>query len=565
MDTPSELNKVRKKLKDLELALDKSSIVAITDNRGIIQYANRKFSEISKYAQEELIGSYQSIVNSGHHPRSFFKDMWKTIGTGNVWQGEIKNKAKDGSYYWVDTTIVPFLKENGKPYQYISIRHNITRRKKYEQYIETMAYSDPLTQLPNRNQLIKWVTEYPQKTGETVTAFFLDIDHFKSINDNYGHDIGDFVLQEIAIRLRNAIRETDFVSRQGGDEFTIILNNNDDKEVVTTIAENILHQISVPIPYENKQIIITASIGISMGSIPEDMDSPIFIETLIKNADTAMYHAKREGGNDYCFNTKDQNKQLNRTYEIESNIKNALTNHEFYMVYQPLINLNNNQIVGMEALIRWNNKKLGVVSPGEFIPVLEKSGSIVPVGKWILETVCKQMKNWQENGIVFERISVNVSPIQLKNRSFIKDLQEILNNTEMDPSYIELEITEGTILEVNDSAIILQNLQDLGVKISIDDFGTGYSSLSYLKELPINTLKIDKSFIRDLDINGEIIANTIINMGKNLRFRVIAEGIENKEQLTYLQRQKCHEGQGYYFSKPVRSEETTKLFKQTQT
>ncbi|QGS69072.1 EAL domain-containing protein [Oceanobacillus sp. 143] len=232
------------------------------------------------------------------------------------------------------------------------------------------------------------------------------------------------------------------------------------------------------------------------------------------------------------------------------------------MEYQPLINLKNNQIVGVESLLRWSNQALGIVSPGEFIPILEKTGDIVTIGKWILWTVCNQMKLWQENGTLLQKISVNVSPIQFKETSFIDDLKEILNETQLDASYLELEITEGTILEIKDSAKTLEALQGLGVKVSIDDFGTGYSSLSYLKQLPIDTLKIDKSFIDNLDADGEIIVNTIINMGKNLRFRVIAEGIENKQQLDYLKLQKCHEGQGYYFSKPVKSEEIQKIYHQ---
>jgi len=563
MNDETKLEQTERKLRDIELALNESSIVAITDNRGIIQFANDKFCEISKYSREELVGSAQNIVNSGYHPRSFFKNMWKTIGTGNVWHGEIKNKAKDGTYYWVDTTIVPFLKSNGKPYQYISIRHNITSLKNYEELIEQMAYSDPLTNLPNRNQLVKWTNEHPKTPGETVAAFFMDIDNFKSINDNYGHTAGDIVLQEIAVRLRNCIRDIDFISRQGGDEFIIILNNNDNEETVAEIAESILNQISVPISHKNAQIHTTVSIGISMGTYHEYMDRTDFIETLVQRADTAMYHAKRQGGNYYCYNTQNQNTELFRTYELESKIKSALDNDEFFMVYQPIINLKNNQIVGMESLLRWNNQKLGLVSPGEFIPILEKQWLIVPVGSWILKTVCMQMKEWQDQGIFFERISVNVSPIQLKNRNFIKDLKQILEDTQIEPSYIELEITESTILEVKNSAKIFKDLQELGIKISIDDFGTGYSSLSYLKKLPINTLKIDKSFIDDLDRNGEILANTIINMGKNLGFRVIAEGIESMEQLAYLKQQTCDEGQGYYFSKPVKSEEITKLFSQS--
>ncbi|WP_087973156.1 sensor domain-containing protein [Oceanobacillus rekensis] len=560
MNYTTELNKAYQKLKDIEFALDASSIVAMTDSRGIIEYANDKFCEVSKYNQEELVGSNQSIVNSGFHPKTFFKDMWKTIGTGNVWRGEIKNQAKDGTYYWVDTTIVPFLDSDGKPYQYIAIRYNITKRKQYEEYIEVMAYTDPLTKLPNRNQFSKWIDNYDKKSKETVTVFFLDLDRFKSINDNFGHDTGDIVLTAVADRLRDCLRETDFISRQGGDEFIIILRNDDSEEAVAQIATTILNRLSLPYKFGDTQTFTTASIGISRAVLPTDDLGVDFVENLIKNADTAMYHAKKQGGNKYCFNTAHQNVVLERNYEIDLEIKEALHRGEFTISYQPIINLKNNKIVGAEALLRWNNRKLGSVGPNEFIPVLEQNGLIVPVGKWIIATVCNQMKEWQEQGQLMQRICVNVSPIQFNDRNFVHDLKEILNEVMLDASYLEIEITEGTILDIESSSKTVYELKDLGVKVSIDDFGTGYSSLSYLKQLPIDTLKIDKSFIDDLDRDGEIIANTIISMGKNLNFRIIAEGIESKEQLKYLVNQRCHEGQGYYFSKPITSQQMTELF-----
>lgn len=552
------------KLRDIQFALNESCIVAITDEQGIIQYVNDKFCKVSKYSQEELIGNRHSMINSGYHPESFFKAMWKTITSGEVWKGEIKNRKKDGTCYWVDTTIVPFLNQNGKPYQYVSIRYDITDRKNCEEMVRKLAYADPLTKLPNRNQLVEWMKESMRDEGDTVTAFFIDIDQFKSINDHYGHTTGDLVLQEVAVRLKNSIRKTDFISRQGGDEFIIILNNNDTEEEVTRVAERVLSNASEPIFYKNTQIHITLSIGISMGSYRKDIAKTDFIETLIRQADTAMYQVKKQAGNSYCFSTSDQNTNMMRTYQLEAEIKHALDDDEFYMVYQPIVNLQNNQVVGTEALLRWNNERLGHVSPGEFIPILEKQLLIIPVGNWVIRTVAAQMKKWQDEGIFFERVSINISPIQLKDRSFVKHLQQILNETQVDPSYIELEITESTLLEVQHSAVLFEQLQALGIKISIDDFGTGYSSLSYLKKLPINTMKIDKSFIDDLDHHGKVLANTIISMGKNLGYRVIAEGIETKEQLAFLKKQNSNEGQGYYFSKPVKSEEIAKLLKKSR-
>lgn len=563
MTKSAQLDETLKKLRDIEFALNVSTIVSITDKDGVIQFANDKFCEISGYSREELIGKKQSLVNSGYHPKSFFRNLWNTIQSGKVWRGEIKNKAKDGSHYWVDTTIVPFLNERGEPYQYISIRHDITTRKKYEEYIESMAYFDSLTKLPNRNQLSKWVERHVhlKAAGKSFTVLFLDIDHFVAINDNFGHYIGDRVLQEIAARIRKNLRKTDFASRQGGDEFIIILANNDQEEEAEQIAENLLQSIRAPFNVEDKEITITASIGICHETFGSTiLNGKHFIDSLIRKADIAMYHTKKKGGNGYHFSTPYQNIEMERSFLIEQNVNHALKNDEFYIVYQPIVNLRNNQMIGVESLLRWHHPELGHISPGEFIPILERTGQIVQVGRWILWTVCNQMKLWQTKGIFLEKVSVNVAPVQLKDPNFVQDLQKILNETELDASYLELEITEGTIIEIENAVQLLKQLQQLGVKISIDDFGTGYSSLSYLKKLPIDTLKIDKSFINDLDRDGKIIVNTIISMSKNLRYRVVAEGIETKEHLEYLKQQKCHEGQGFYFSKPMKHDEIPKIY-----
>ena len=319
--------------------------------------------------------------------------------------------------------------------------------------------------------------------------------------------------------------------------------------------------MSYPIQVRNKELSLSVSIGISTNVLCEDIEfNSKLIETLISQADTAMYHAKKQGGNTFCFNTPDQNFEIERHYQLEQELKGALERNEFSIVYQPLVNLGNKNIVAVEALLRWHNKELGTVSPFEFIPLLEEIGLIIPVGKYVLRSACAQMKNWQEAGVFLERVAVNVSPIQFKNPHFVKDLQDILEETQLEAAYLELEVTEGTILNIKDSFKTLLALQNLGVKVSIDDFGTGYSSLSYLKQLPIDTLKIDKSFISDLDADGKIIVNTIINMGKNLKFKVIAEGIELEEQLKYLKQQKCNEGQGYFFSKPVSGNMITDLY-----
>ncbi|WP_042459381.1 putative bifunctional diguanylate cyclase/phosphodiesterase [Neobacillus dielmonensis] len=556
-----ELDKAQKRLRDIELALNESSIVAITDNKGMIQFANDKFCEISKYSKEELVGSNQNIVNSGYHSRKFFQDMWRTIGNGKVWKGEIRNRAKDGTYYWVDTTIVPFLNENRKPYQYIAIRHDITKRIEYEEKIKLMAYYDSLTLLPNRNLLQKWITEHVIQCHNQLTVLFLDIDNFKSINDNFGHQIGDLVLKETARRLKLCLRRSDFISRQGGDEFIIILNGLYDKEDIIKVVVKIQEQVSLPFYVNDKIIITTTSIGISKERLKGTKDDIChLLETLIQQADTAMYHAKKLGGNTYEFITPNQNTQMKRYYLLEEEIKHGLTENQFYILYQPLIDLRSHRMVGAEALLRWNNPQVGPVSPSEFIPLLEEKGLIIPIGNWVLKTVCKQLKRWQENGVYLQRVSVNVSPIQFTADDFLNDIKQILNETQIEPQLLEFEITEGTLLNVEVSSKILTELKRLGIKVAIDDFGTGYSSLNYLKRLSIDTLKIDKSFIDDIDIDDEIIVNTIISMGKHLKLNVLAEGIENEKQLNYLLQQYCDEGQGYYWSMPVTADAIQRLY-----
>src|SRR5690625_998876 len=354
MNVEIELRETVQKLKDIELALSESSIVAITDQRGTIQFANDKFCKISQYTREELIGSKQNIVNSAFHSKDFFKEMWRTIGTGNVWKGEIRNQCKDGTYYWVDTTIVPFLKDNGKPYKYISIRHDITKRKEYEDTIKQMAFYDPLTLLPNRNALGEWLSSDPMKVGETITVLFMDIDRFKSINDNFGHRTGDIVLKEVAKRLQNCLSQSDLIVRQGGDEFIVFIKHLSDKQDVMEVVDKIKEQFALPFFVNGKKIATTTSIGSSMNSIQdnEDDDYLDFVEATIRKADTAMYHAKRNGGNSHCFNTNDQNNEMERYYQLDQEIKYALGQKQFSIVYHPLIRLKDNEITGVEALLR---------------------------------------------------------------------------------------------------------------------------------------------------------------------------------------------------------------------
>ncbi len=536
-------------------ALDQSLLVAIVNRDGVFHYVNSKFCEVSHYGKGELLGQNQSFLDSGCHSKSYLKEMWRMIQTGKVWKGELRNRRKGGTFYWVDTTITPFLNGNNKPYQYLIIQIDITKGKAAEERARYLAHHDSLTGIPNRTKFNDFLTHAvveAEKNQQTMAILVLDLDRFKMTNDSLGHRIGDQLLEEVAGRLRTCLRGRDFVARMGGDEFAILLPDISKDNDVVLLIQRIFDSLKQPFQIASQKIVVKGSFGIC--NYPKDGEDA---ETLLRNAEIAMNDAKQKGKGRFNFYVPELHKILHQTLKIESALSHAIELEELKLHYQPLINLRTGEIIGLEALLRWERPNEGLISPVHFIPVAEETGLILPIGEWVLRTACEQNRAWHEMGHGSLTISVNVSSLQFEQDDFIERLDRVTNATGLSAQYLKLEMTESLFLKNTEKIIErLNHLKALGYKLSIDDFGTGYSSLSYLKRFPIDSLKIDRSFVNNIanDADDAVIAKTIISLAHNLRLIVVAEGIESEEQLVFLQEHQCDVGQGYLFSRPVPSE-----------
>ena len=422
-----------------------------------------------------------------------------------------------------------------------------------------MAEHDSLTGLPNRVLLTDRLSQsisFAQRYGNKVALLYIDLDHFKHINDSLGHEVGDLLLQSVAKCLQASVRLIDTVSRQGGDEFMVLLPEVGEMLDAALIAEKLVEAMSQPHLVGGHLLYVTLSIGISLYP-----DNGKDVQTLIKNADTAMYHAKKSGRNTYQVFSPDMNVRAVARQSIEVALHEAIEQSEFVLHYQPKVNLDSGAITGAEALIRWQRSDGELVPPAQFLPIAEECGLILPIGKWVLREVCRQTRAWLDAGLNLDRVAVNVSAKELRDKDFLTGVHTILNDIGLDPHKLEFELTESGLIQETESAMaVLHAIKDIGMQIAIDDFGTGYSSLSYLRHFPIDALKIDQSFVKDIDCNGgEAIVSAVIAMGRSLKHRVVAEGIETRQQLAFLKSQRCAEGQGYYFGRPMSADDFAKF------
>ncbi|WP_440903338.1 EAL domain-containing protein [Catenovulum sp. SX2] len=545
------------KMHQLSSALEQSAdMVLITDKQGTIEYVNQATILTTGYSQAELIGSKPDVFNSGQHDKSFIKNLWATILKGHAYRDVLTNRKKSGEIYYEEKTITPLKNDQGEITHFVSTGKDITERMEIQANLRHLAFHDVLTGLPNRalfNDRLKTGWLNAKRHRQQMALLFFDIDHFKRINDTLGHDIGDVLLKQVAKKLKKGLRGSDTVARLGGDEFAVILNDCKDENAIRHTAEKIIQLINQPVKLADRELFVTTSIGIAV--YPQDgKDS----QALLKNADVAMYRAKAAGRNTYMFYRQEMNAHAFERLTLESELHRAIQQREFVLYYQPKVCLQTGHILGVEALLRWRHPKMGILLPDKFIPLLEDTGLIVPVGQWVIEQALADYTYWYQQGLQQVKLAVNLSPTQLKDVKFVETLQLALAQHKLSTSCLELEITENTMMEDGEKAFVLmQQLKQLGVHFSIDDFGTGYSSLAYLKRLPVETIKIDRSFIQDIGIEqeDEIIVRTVIAMAKNLGYKVVAEGVENLEQVRFLKSLECDVAQGYLFSQPIPAEE----------
>ncbi len=545
------------KLRIASIAFETQEAIVVTDAQARIISVNRSFERLTGYSAAEALGQNPRILQSGKHGPEFYKKLWDSLREHGTWSGEMWDKRKDGTIYPKWLTITSVRDDAGDITHYVAIFMDISERKRAEEEIQRLAFYDTLTELPNRRLLMDRLIQSliaSERSGAFGALLFMDMDNFKILNDTQGHDVGDMLLIEVAKRLKACVRESDTVARLGGDEFVVILQGLGSSELLAAnqaedIAEKIVEALSKTYHLGEHEHHSSVSIGVGLFH-----GRQITVDELLKRADTAMYQAKSAGRNAVRFFETDMQKSVESRAMLEKELRQALSREELQLYYQVQVN-SSRQIIGAEVLLRWINPERGFVSPAQFIPLAEESGLILPIGLWVLETACRQLRQWQDSPETRHlQLAVNVSARQFRQPNFVAQVGEMLERYGFDPSRLKLELTESVVLtDVEETVQKMLDLKKLGVQFSMDDFGTGYSSLSYLKRLPLDQIKIDQSFVRDIvtDKSDAIIVKTIIDMSINFNLEVIAEGVETGEQLEILRQNGCQAFQGYLFGKAV--------------
>lgn len=544
-----------KRLHQAKIAFDSATegIVIIDENARIIAI-NKGYTEITGYTETEVLGSIPNKLQADEH------EVWSALLNDSRWCGEVTSHRKNGEVFHKWLTITAVKNQEGQAVNYVGVFTDITEVKRSQNRLHELVNHDPLTGLPNRrllNELLEHSIKRAERDQHKIALLFIDLDRFKNVNDSLGHQVGDKLLLEASRRISLSMRDSDVVARLGGDEFVVMMDMINNPSDAAIVANKIIHALQIEFNIDGKEIFISASIGISI--FPQDCSD---VDSLIKAADIAMYQVKNKGKNNHCFYSDDLSKSAVERFTMESQLRRALERKQFEVYYQPQVSLITGNIIGAEALIRWNHPELGLVSPAKFIPLAEETGLIVQIGEWVLREAALQAVRWASDEHAIQWISVNVSGVQVMRSNFADTVYGVLMETDCNPSMLELEITESTVMQNTEFVIDTFNrIKQLGLRLAIDDFGTGYSSLSNLKRLPLDKIKIDQSFVRDLpdDLDDAAIANAIYAMARSLGFSVIAEGVETSAQADFLRLMGCEEAQGYLYSKPVTTTEFTKL------
>lgn len=523
----------------------------LADETGCILTVNPAFERITGYAAHEVQGETTAFLLSGRQGSGFHADVYRTVREQGVWSGEVWNRSKQGEVYLQQLTLRQ-IDLPGMPRRHVAVFSDISQQKVQEARIEYLAHHDPLTGLPNRTALAGFLQQAMQRArlnGQRCAVMLLDLDNFKTVNDSLGHEAGDQLLCELVRRLQRLMGEGDRLARHGGDEFVLVIEPADAHDDLVYRVEDLLHIVGEGFTLDGHELHASMSVGISV--FPDDGDTA---EAILRNADAAMHQAKASGRSTYRFFDPAMSVAASRRLVLETELWQALAGNQLLLHYQPQVDLLTGTVVGIEALVRWRHPQRGMISPAEFIPVAEETGLIIPLGHWVLLTACRQARAWMDAGIEMGEMAVNISAVQFRQPDFVQSVRRVLADTGLPAERLELEITETAVMHSADSSVTtLSELKAMGVKLAIDDFGTGYSSLAYLRRFPIDRLKIDRTFVADLESDSEAasLVASIVALGRSLGLRLVAEGVENAAQAEFLRDIACERVQGFHFYRPA--------------